>query len=908
MILEHNITRTPIAQDASQGKALQDSWAAKGQIGELLHGIGGCSPYLNDVLRRQQDWLQVAVTRNDACADAFSGLSGAPDHLARTLRIAKARIAAYLAMAELSGAQDLLTTTRALTDFADTCVQRAMDQALSDFQTRGVIPVDFPWFVLAMGKMGAGELNYSSDIDLIVMFDDSDMSQSEAATYRGYCVKAVRKAMALLSERTEDGYVFRTDLRLRPNPSVTPICVGVKSALQYYESVGRTWERAAFIKARVCAGNMQAGQNLLSKMEPFVWRKYLDFAAIEEAHDLRLKIRDQKGFHGDITLAGHDMKLGRGGIREIEFFTQTRQLISGGRDARLRTLQTCDALAALVDTGWVDELDADILTRHYIRHRHVEHAIQMIHDAQTQSLPYSPAGMAQVAGLMGQSLDAFEHDCFAALTAVHDITDRFFETVATADATELDILAGHQANDVIEGWHQLPAFRSERAVAIFERLRPKILQGLNAAADPMGALLDFDAFLAGLPAGVQLFSLFQANPKLVDMVTKIAATAPGLARYLGRNASVFDAVIGGEFFQDLPKTAEYEHDLNTVLTPTSDYETALNTARIWTREQHFRIGVHLLERLIPPHMAQAQYSALADAVIGAILPVVTREHERRFGQIEGGRLAVMAMGSLGAARLNSDSDLDLMIIFDADPHAESDGKKNIYSRQYYSKLTQSLITALSAPMKDGTLYEVDMRLRPSGRAGPVATSFAGFKDYQLNEAWAWEHFALTLARPIAGDTALQAELQQARDAILHAKADWPKLREGLLDMRRRLAVEKPSKTLWDVKRGAGGLQDIELTGQALSIARQALNGSGPEVLAQIAPQLLEDYRKMSDLRTIWTLLCKDDAHEFELGSGGWSLVAHHCGVGHEDALSSLLDIMRSRTTSTIEALLTQDRV
>ena len=403
-------------------------------------------------------------------------------------------------------------------------------------------------FVVAMGKMGAGELNYSSDIDLIVMFDDRNMDHFEASKLRQVLVRATRTATKLLNDITDYGYVFRTDLRLRPDPSSTPICVGMSSALEYYESLGRTWERAAFIKARICAGDRTAGTAFLEKMAPFVWRRHLDFSAIEEAHALRLKIRTKTGARGQINVPGHDVKLGRGGIREIEFFTQTRQLISGGRDPDLRSSQTLEALDQLVTKDWVTRDVGNQLHQSYIVLRHTEHAIQMIRDAQTQSIPQSTEGLARVAGLSGQTSEAFLSHIYSHLKSVHDITEPFF---APANRSA-PFVAPEDHHDITQNWPSYAAMRSDRATALFEILRPELLARLQNALNPKEALIHFDSFLRGLPAGIQVFSLFASNPKLVDLLTDIVVSAPALAQYLGRNSGVLDAVLSGDFFAAWP--------------------------------------------------------------------------------------------------------------------------------------------------------------------------------------------------------------------------------------------------------------------------------------------------------------------------------------------------------------------
>ena len=513
MKLIESIKKTPIAFDPLLGNALSDDWAATGELAEVLKGIGGCSPYLNDILRQEQVWISEAILSKNPLKKILPSDLGR--HPGQTLRQAKRRVAGYLALAELSGAYTLSETTQHLTEFADAAVSAAFNSAFNPYRLSGKISSNDNIFVIAMGKMGAGELNYSSDIDLIIMFDDRNMDQVQSAQLRQVLVRATRSAIKLLSEVTEFGYVFRTDLRLRPDPSVTPICVGMTSALEYYESLGRTWERAAFIKARVCAGNYEAGYVFLKQMVPFVWRRYLDFSAVEEAHKLRLKIRNKTGTKSVHSIAGQDIKLGRGGIREIEFFTQTRQLISGGRDPELRVAKTLKALDQLRVKDWISEFHCDQLRDSYTYLRHTEHALQMVRDAQTQSIPTDPDGIARVAAMLGQSFDIFCKETTTHLNVVHEIAESFFAP-SINPMPEINI---DGQNDITSHWPRYPALRSERATALFERLRPKILNSLNSAPDPKEALIQFDNFLKGLPAGIQIFSLFASNPKLLDLIT-----------------------------------------------------------------------------------------------------------------------------------------------------------------------------------------------------------------------------------------------------------------------------------------------------------------------------------------------------------------------------------------------------
>lgn len=826
MRFDDTITRHPLPYDTARADEAALLFPdASPEFVALIRGTAGCSPYLGGLIQREVDWLRDAIgTPADAVMDRlladvaalpFAGLGDA-------LRQAKRRVALWTALADLGGVWPLAKVTGALSDFADAALQVGLRHLVAAEIARGKLPgqtaddaeTGAGMVVMALGKMGAGELNYSSDIDLICLFDQDRYARDDYHDVRAVFIKITRKLMALMSDATAQGYVFRTDLRLRPDASVTPVCIAIDAAERYYESVGRTWERAAHIKARPAAGDLTAGWAYLQRLAPFVWRKHLDFAAIQDAHDMRLKIRDHKGLHGDVDLNGHNMKLGRGGIREIEFFTQTRQLIAGGRDDTLRSRRTVQGLARLSGAGWIPDDVARSLSDHYAAHREVEHRLQMIGDAQTHSLPTNDDGFDRLARFCGWGdTAAFLAELRNRLDHVHSLCEGFFAPDDAAQAPVPD-----WAEDTLDRWTNYPALRSDRGQELFSRLRPELIKRLEATGKPVETLRAFDGFLKGLPAGVQLFSLFNANPQLIDLVIDISATAPELAVYLSQNAAVFDAVIGGDFFAPWPGGPALRNQLVEHLDGMPDYEARLDATRRWAREWHFRIGVHLLRALIGTDEAAAQYADLAQAVLAGLWPVVVDNFAGRHGPPPGQGAMILGMGSLGAGRLGPRSDLDLIVLYDAAGAESSDGEKPLMTRVYYARLTKALITALSAPMAEGKLYEVDMRLRPSGNQGPVATSWQAFQRYQRDEAWTWEHLALTRARALAGAPSMAVDFEAFRRALLAEKADLPKIATAVADMRRRLAEAKPGSAGWEAKLGPGRAQDIELIAQAAALA------------------------------------------------------------------------------------------
>lgn len=911
------VIRAPLPFDAGAGADVaRDFGDLPPEVVDLLVGMAGCSPYLKGLMAREGLWLREALS--DAPETALAGVLGeaaaamGAEALGEALRTAKRRVALLTALCDLGGVWPLEAVTGALTRLADLAVDLAIRVFVADEIRRGKLPGAVPedaaigagMVALAMGKMGAGELNYSSDIDLICLFDDArygDAAQEARAAF----IRVTRKMAALLSDLTAGGYVFRTDLRLRPDAAVTPVCISMAAAESYYESVGRTWERAAYIKARPCGGDIAAGERFLKTLTPFVWRKHLDFAAIQDAHDMRLRIREHRQLNRPLTVEGHNMKLGQGGIREIEFFTQTRQLIAGGRDPDLRDRTTVGGLAALAEKGWLPGEVAQELTALYRAHREVEHRLQMVGDAQTHVMPMTPEGVARIAAFCGETEADFRAGLLDRLARTDGLTEGFFAPAPTESLPDLS----DTARGIVEGWTQYPALRSERAQGIFRRLRPVLLTRLMRAANPDEALLALDGFLRGLPAGVQLFSLFEANPALIDLIIDVASTSPALARYLSRNAGVLDAVIGGSFFAPWPGAAALTDLLVRAMAEAVDYERKLDAIRRGMKEWHFRVGVHHLRGLVDGFEAAKHYADLADAVIAALWPVVCVEFARKHGPLPGRGAVVLGMGSLGAARLNAASDLDLIVIYEAEGVEASEGPRPLATRAYYARLTQALVTALTAPMAEGRLYEVDMRLRPSGRQGPVATSVGSFTSYQQSEAWTWEHLALTRARPLAGAEELRGKVEAFRRDLLRDKGKGPAVRKDVAEMRARLQAFKPGLAAWEAKDGPGRLMDIELMAQmAALLTGSPVRGVEGQIEAgrkggilsdSDATILMETYRLMWRLQAGRRLITEGTLDLNKLGEGARAFLLRETGETELAALAARLERMAEQAAAVI---------
>lgn len=915
--MSFSIQRVPLAFDLDRAdEAVAPFGDLPQDVQDLIHGMAGCSPHLRELLRKEPDLIGLVTDLGpDAVLAGFwEELEGLEGDLKPGFRRIKHKTALLCALCDLSGVWPLERVTGTLTELADRTLDMGLKHLIAKEIERKKLPGMGPddvhdaggMCVLAMGKMGAHELNYSSDIDLICLFDETRFSPDTYMDARSSFVRVTRNLMALMSEVTADGYVFRTDLRLRPDASVTPVCIAMETAERYYESVGRTWERAAYIKARPCAGDIAAGSRFLQRMRPFVWRKHLDFAAIQDAHDMRLRIRSHKGLGHGFALEGHNLKLGAGGIREIEFFTQTRQLIAGGRDESLRLRGTVEALQALCAAGWVPQEASDHLIAAYRRHRETEHRLQMIGDAQTHSLP--SGDFEQLARFSGWAeTDAFREDLTARLTLVAGQTEDFFSPGAPAQDVS--------TKNYLERWRRFPALRSERAVQSFKRLFPPMLERLEEAEDPEGAIGVFEQFISGLPAGVQVFSLFEANPPLGALIVDICAMSPALAAYLGRNAQVLDAVIAGRFFETWPGRDELLVELRALLDKCDDYETKLDTARRWQKEWHFRIGVHHLRAIITAQAAGAQYAELAEVCVAALWPDVEAELARKHGRVPNGEAVVLGMGSVGTEVLTSRSDLDLIVIYDAHGADASDGRRPLAARTFYSKLTQALITALSAPTAEGRLYEVDMRLRPSGQAGPVATSLQAYEIYQKEEAWVWEHMALTRARVLAGPEALAKSVSEVRAKILARGRDEDTVRRETREMRVRLAQAQKGTSRWVVKAGAGGAQDIDLFCQGAALVCGSAN---PSLAAQIACAEELGWCSHSEGASIYTartlywnvsqalrLIDKDGKDPDQMSPAAQRLLLHDTGASSLAQLAKDLDTLRAQAAYAIDRAISE---
>jgi glutamate-ammonia-ligase adenylyltransferase len=841
------------------GKALERLVADSPKFEALLTGLADGSPFLWELAStepgRLLDVLQSDPEERLAAllADTVRAVSSTRDEAEamRLLRRMKAEGALLIGLADIGGAWPVMRATRAITDLADAALGAAVRFLLADAARRGKLKPPDPehpeigsgYIVLAMGKMGAHELNYSSDIDLIVFYDPLAPGLVSDGEPTAFFVRITRGLVKLLQERTADGYVFRVDLRLRPDPASTQIAISTDAALEYYASVGQNWERAAMIKARPCAGDIAAGEAVLQQLSPFIWRKYLDFAAVADIEAMKRQIHAYKG-HEDIAVEGHNIKLGRGGIREVEFFVQTQQLIAGGRHPELRGRETLKLLEALAQGGWIGADACTDLDAAYRFLRTVEHRLQMVADEQTHTLPSDREALERFALFAGyKDRDDFAEALLGHMRKVQRHYAQLFEdSTARSEARELSFPEKADDRETVErlaaiGFRQplevsaivrrwlagaYPSLKGEFARSQLTDLVPLLLERLGRSENPDGAFGAFDRFLGGLHGSGRLLSLLKQNPDLVSLVALTLGTAPRLADILARYPETMDAVLEPTFFGALPDQGKLQDELRRTLGDASSYEDFLDRLRLFAQQHMFLIGARILSGSFSAEQAGEAFAALADVIVRALHQAVEDNFSESHGRIQGQKTALIALGKLGGREMTATSDLDLILIYDFDEEQpQSDGPRPLYGSQYFARLTQRLISALSAQTNYGALYHVDMRLRPSGRSGPVATRIDSFESYQETEAWTWEHMALTRARIVSAPREFAAQVEQVIRTVLCRERDPAVIAEDVVEMRRAIAKEKGEETRWDLKYAVGGLVDLEFIAQHLQLVHAA---------------------------------------------------------------------------------------
>ena len=840
-------------------------------LGPLLEA----APYLLDLARVHGEWLVQALDTgpDGAFADllveiARAGREDDETSVAHTLRLAKGRTALLAAVAETGGAWSTARVTEALADLADTALEGALDLLMRQAFEKGhlALPVEQAraansgLAIFALGKHGGRELNYSSDIDIVAFFDPQKPVLIDPLEATKIYSRMVQKLVGLMEDRQAGGYLFRTDLRLRPDPGSTPVALSVDAALAYYEVRGQNWERAAWIKSRPCAGDKAVGEAFLKELAPYVWRKHLDFATIADIQAMKRQINVSKKV-GDIRVEGHNVKLGRGGIREIEFFAQTQQLIAGGRDKALRVRPTAQALAALAEADWISPKAAEELTETYWFLRAVENRLQMLRDEQTHTMPDSAEAVGVIGRLMGEAdLATFEKSYRAALERVARYYAELFtqgETLGSGEGnlvftgsdddpetletlTAMGFADASKAIQTVRKWHygSYAATRTSAARAHLTELLPALLLTLGRAGNADEALAHFDDFLSRLPAGVQLFALLRNHAQLRTLLVQFMASAPRMAEAVIHRAHVMDGLIDPAFANDVTHRDVLVGKVDAFLADARSYEELIDRARIIGQEQKFMVAAGLLSGTVSAQGAGEQFTALAETLLNRLFTKVQDEFALRHGRIAGAEVALLAFGKMASREMTFTSDLDFILLYDA-PDAESDGERQLSTSHYFARLTQRLVAAVSAPTAEGVLYEADMRLRPSGNSGPLATSIAGFRAYHKDNAWTWEHLALSRARVIAATGALGEKVDSEIAEVMSRPRDKAKTVDDVVSMRALMARERKPRHPFDLKLVSGGLVDLEFIAQSAQLVAGAQLSLPQETTARVLTGLGE---------------------------------------------------------------------
>jgi glutamate-ammonia-ligase adenylyltransferase len=849
----------------------------------ILEGIAEGSPYLFDLMRADAARLlrlldcdpdsHLAALIEQTSLAVASAVDEA--QVMQLLRRMKSEAALLIALCDIGGVWPVLRVTAGLTDLAVNSVQSALRYLLRQEAARGRLAPPNPaspedgsgLVVLAMGKMGAGELNYSSDIDLIVFFDSAAPTLAPDIEPQPFFVRLTQALARLLQQRSGDGYVFRVDLRLRPDPASTQVAISTESALYYYEREGRTWERAAMIKARPCAGDAKAGEALVADLSPFVWRKHLDFAALADVHDMKRQMQTFRG-QSEISVEGHNVKVGRGGIREIEFFAQTQQLIAGGRHPELRVRPTLEALKVLASSDWITYAARDELTSAYEFLRRVEHRLQMISDEQTHTLPEQAEAVERFAHFFGyDGREAFAKDLLGHLKRVQGHYEKLFEgdPAGTVKLPAADYGAGPTDKRLLDVYATLGfkkpvmvattvqqwmsgeyrVLRNETTRRAFEEFVPALIDGLAHAEEPDNAVTAFDRFLQALQRGGRLISLLGQNRELVALVALVLGAAPRLGDMLARQPQLMDGLIDPRFFGAMPDQRELSARLTATLADANSYEEFLDRLRLFGQESLFLIGARILSGTVSAQHASVAFADVAEGIVHTVHGLVTDQFAAQHGRIKAQQTAILAMGKLGSREMTASSDLDLILIYDFDhENPDSDGARPLQGAQYFARLTQRLISAFTTRTNYGVLYDVDMRLRPSGRAGPLASRLDSFAEYQDREAWTWEHMALTRARVISAPDQFRGRIEAVIREVLTRPRDAAVIASDVAEMRRAIALEKGEADIWDLKYAAGGMIDIEFIAQYLQLVHAAAK---PDILSVSTLQVLDNAARLGVL-------------------------------------------------------------
>lgn len=804
-------------------------------------------------------------------AEGEADRCGTEEEIQAALRRIRIREFTAIAARDLSGAAALAETTEDLSALAAASLSGAIRFARRQLVGRYGIPRveegDRPgrecrFVVLGMGKLGAAELNVSSDIDLIYLYETDrgkteGGTEGEAITLHQYFVRLCEMITRIVSEVTADGLIFRVDLRLRPDGSKGALANSLHAAEIYYESWGQTWERGAMIKAWPVAGDAVLGEEFLRAITPFVYRKSLDFTSIEEIQELKDRV-DQTAARS--REKGLDIKLGHGGIREIEFFVQTHQLIYGGKDPSLRLRGTEETLAALSAAGIVSPPECDTLGQAYRFLRTLEHRIQYHQERQTHLLPGREEDRRRLAKSMGfpgtaEFLAALEHHT-GAVRAVYGRLFRSGEERAVSDvAPEVEALFDHEmeeeelfgrlralgfsdparAGETVGILRDGPPFTRlpVRARRYLGKIAPRILHQVVRAPDPDMALAHVERFLSAVGARTMFYALLFENRKVIDVLVRLFGRSRYLSGYLLRHPEMLDTFLRKDLSPLIRSKSELRKGLGESLAACADYEEEMDELRRFKNVETLRIGLHDLAGNLSPEEEMFQLSALAEVLLAAALMLARRETAKRFGvpmTTEEGRpvearFCVMGMGKLGSEELSYHSDLDIIFLYRGSgetaplPGTSLDGFRKLSNHEYFAKVAQRLISILSTVTREGYVYKLDTRLRPSGNAGPLVSSLAAFTRYHEESAQLWERQALLKCRFLAGDRDFGKRMEEEVARVVLGKPLPSSAAEEIHRLRKRMEREigQERSDRLDLKVGRGGIVDVEFAVQYLQL-------------------------------------------------------------------------------------------
>lgn len=841
---------------------------------ERLLVVSGSSPFLSNILTRDADlfhWLfsgglfetkDYPVFREEL-RERTLGVEGF-DAMARALRLYKQKEYLRIGARDLVGLSNVEEVTMELSDLAGASLDCALEFSLKHHKGLYGSPVSVDEdgeareagiVVLGLGKLGGRELNFSSDIDIVYIYS-TDKGETTGAvgapgtgvSLHAFFVKVSMMTGKLISSVTEDGFVFRVDLNLRPEGKSGEIANSLQSAEAYYESWGQPWERAAMIKARPVAGDLSLGEEFLSMIRPFVFRRYLDFTAIEEVKTMKEKI--------DLSLLRRnpdtiDVKLGAGGIREIEFFCQALQLIHAGKNPEVRERNTLNAIGKLRLKGFMKKSEADTLRDAYVFLRNLEHRIQIVEGRQSQMIPPRPGELERLARMMGfRDIDGrkagvyFWEEYKKRTSAVHDIFRSLFyrseeetaevpdgvralfapEMTAEEASERLRVLGFKNPQDAFKNLSLLrtgPAYihLSAKARMILQRLAPVFLLKASEAPDPDRALSNLERFISAIGARTTFYSLLQENPRVLEELVRLFGTSVFLSRSLIERPESLDMLLSDELAIPCKTKRELREEFFGELALNTDYEERLDILRRLKGQETFRIGVNGVLGTISFRQISSQLTSMAEVSLDAAILIASDELERSFGTPTGAHFAIMGLGKLGCRELTYGSDLDIIFVYDDPGEGRTTGARSISNHEYFVKLGQRIISVLTLKTREGHVFSVDARLRPSGSSGPLVVSRSALLKYHREKTLIWERQAFTRARAVAGDPAFGTSVLNELSDIVYGRPLTAEDVDEMLRIRKRMEVEiaKEDSARYNIKTGRGGVVDIEFLIQALQL-------------------------------------------------------------------------------------------